>query len=135
MKKYFFLLLCSVLSMTSCEELSYLNGDCYAEKPLEGELTVKVSIQDSVSYVPVKIFQGKYENNKLIFKDTLTVRESTYFLPVNSFYTVSAEYTSEGKVYVVIDGGEIKVKKIENNENFSDPCWSLINVSLDLELK
>ncbi len=133
-KKTLFVLLSGAICLIiSCEDLSYLN-DCYSDKPLQGDLTVNVSVQENAAGIPVKVLQGKFEDNNVLLLDTLAENEKTYSLPVNTYYTVSAEYNMSGKVILVIDGGEIKVSRNEN-ENTSEPCWVLKNVNLNLELK
>jgi hypothetical protein len=118
--------------MVSCEKLK-LSTDCYDEKPVEGELTIKVSVPPGNEAVGVNIYRGKYENNMLLFTDSVRDKEITYFLPVNSFYTVSAEYERDNKTIFVIDGGKISVKKQTNDDG--SVCWNLYNVSIDLRLK
>lgn len=120
-----------ISAIISCEKLQL--PDCYDEKPTEGELKIKVSLISGNDAVGVNVYKGKYENNMLLFTDSVREKEVTYFLPVNSFYTVSAEYIKEQKTIQVIDGGKMSVKK-QNNDDGS-VCWVLGNVSLDLRLK
>lgn len=124
-----YLLLILTLAV-ACEEF---NGDCYDEKPLEGELKVKVNIRDTTNPVQVSVYQGKFDEQNLLFSELIIDNEITYFLPVNSYYSASAEYEDSGKIILVIDGGKISVKKINNDDGST--CWSLKNVELDLRLK
>ncbi len=131
MKKFITLCICSLSIFWGCED-NFFNSSCFDDKPETGGLTIRVSIEQ-FDTVPVKIYQGYYENNNLLFEDTLYEGTKHWDMPVNSRYTVAAEYKKEGKFYFVIDGGEIKTRY--NEDTYTDPCWELSELDLNLKLK
>jgi len=131
-KKYLgFILLIVVVafSLNSCG----FESSCYENKPENGEMTIKVSIDSPNDTVYVKIYQGVIENNKLLLVDTLTVASKVYEMPVNSYYSATADYIQDGKIVRAIDGDRISTR--ESEDEYGTICWNLKNISLDLRLK
>ncbi len=128
MKKLLYLFVSSIL-VVACNDT---DSDCYDQKPLDGDLTLKVTVEDTAKPVKVSVYQGKYDEQHFLFSEMLITDEIIYAMPVNSYYSASAEYETSGKIILVIDGGKISTKKVNNDDGST--CWTLKNVILDLRL-
>lgn len=129
---FLFLIVFAIIASPIVHSCGY-SSDCFDSKPEQGEIKVKLTIDDTNDTVIVKIYQGVIENNKLLIEDTLTIASKTYNLPVNSYYSASAEYNHEGKLIRAVDGDRISVS--ESEDDYGYVCWNLRNIVLDLRLK
>lgn len=132
-----------VLGLLSCGD-EYLWSDvdcdeCYTDKPKTGPVTVTVSLNAENKIVPIRIFKGKYEErfrndfSKAIMVDTLDVESVTYEFDVNEYYSVAAEYSSNGENTIVVNGDELKIYKV--SDTCDGVCWIFRGGKLDAVLK
>ncbi len=109
-------------------------SDCLSEEPYEAEMKIKVSINKQNSFVPIWIYEGKYnDTNYLIYADTAHSEKYRIILPLNVQYYVKAKYkTANGNIVYAIDG--VFFKKISKTECDST-CWYIKNDVMDVRLK
>jgi hypothetical protein len=106
---------------------------CYEEKPTEGVLNIKVTINETVKSVPVTIYLGKVEANQIFLRDTLFRDTASYIVPVNTYYSAAAQYQKDEETIIAIMGGEVRT--VLSSDDESTDCWELKNLTLNLRLK
>lgn len=132
-----------LLGLLSCGD-EYFFGDvdcdeCYTPEPNFGPVTITVSLNSENDSIPVRIFKGKYQDSfrndldKAFILDTLTETNTIYDLDVNEYYSVTAEYNSNGKKTIVVDGD--KLKKYKVSDTCEDICWIFRGGEIDVSLK
>jgi len=114
------------------------SGDCiscpYSEQPDSAILTINVTINSENPFVPLIIYNEKYNPNlsgKFI-KDTARSGSYSIKVPVNHFYSAKAEYKSGDKIIYAIDGSIFDAQQISGCDN---PCWQVVGNNLNLKLK
>jgi hypothetical protein len=135
---FFFCLFFSFLAF-SCEEISS-NSDCEnpdysncnTNKPVSGQLNIKLTINSENSNVLISIFRGKLEDYNLY--DTVTVTSGSYSttVDIDHFYSVTATYKSGDKTIIAVDGDDVKSK---SKTNCDSTCYSVQDGSIDVRLK
>ena len=118
-----------------CEEGNYKPGDCNESKPIEGEVILKITIDNMNAMVPVEFFIGDVEENIFYFADTIVTQSVSYTLP-NNRYAVRAKYKAiiNGKLVTVysIDGGSLDA----NETDYCDgDCYENGSLTLDAKLE
>ena len=106
---------------------------CYLEKPKSTTLYIDLTINDENNYIPLTIYSGTMEDG-VIIKEVLT-NEKNYPVKVDldNYYTVQANYNSNGKVIHVINGRLTTTKRINNICN--NPCYIITGDRIDARLK
>jgi len=117
-------------SNVDCQTYDY--SDCDTQEPTEGNLHIKLTINDENPSVPIVIFRGKFQENIIVAYDTLTKGTYDTLLPVNNFYTVSAKYIKSGKKIIAVDGDDITKNK---NKTCDSVCWSVTDGKTNVMLK
>jgi hypothetical protein len=123
-----------LLAALACEDESskdFAPADCVRE-PLEvGIITLRVLIDVDHPEVPVKIFEGDFEDDVVVVSDTLKVDTAQYELRPDTDYSAAAEYrVGDGNV-IAIDGGRLSL----SHTDYQDArCWSVNRLDLDLRL-
>ena len=132
------LLFCVFLavSLASCTDFGSAdaceNSECYSTYPTTGTLTVKIKTDGLNSFVPVRIYAGRYDSGQLLIEDTLYYNRQEFVVDPGEYYTVAATYQTENGEVVVVDGGKIDV--ITNNcDSFS--CYTVTDVTVNCKLK
>ena len=142
MKKLLFLIVIIGLSSfagcdKNCEDGHYKPYDCNENEPVQGDITVKVTINEMNPAVLLEFFFGDVEENIFYFSDTLDCEEVHYNLN-NNDYSVRAKYKAivNGKLATVysIDGGKLSPSK---SDYCDGTCYEKGTLSLNarLELK
>ncbi len=122
-----------LININACYDANVdYSQDCITEYPLSGVLTVKVSLNSLNKSVPVKIFQGKYDDGDLILEDTIYAEKKKYDLTPNFYYSVAAKYNTERGDIIVVNGDEIKVY---TNTESDTACYRLKNAVVNCKLK
>ena len=103
---------------------------CYSTEPIDGILSVEVTINDENQHVVINIYEDDIEDNLLIITDTLTGENVDYHLPVGS-YSGSAKYVVGIDTILAIDGDKIDT---EFEEYCYEECWDVNNAELNLTL-
>lgn len=140
-KKYFTFSLIACLSISSCNDntdsdsvdcSTYDYSDCITSEPYDGRMNVKLTINDENPKVPISIYRGKLEDNDLYLTDTVYKENYDTLLPIDYFYTVTAEYKRNGEKIFAVDGDNIK----KSHANVCDSvCWDIKTGSVNLRLK
>lgn len=129
MKKQTLLILLLSLLLFSCNEEAVFNcNDCLTSRPVDGELTIKIStVREGVEGMTIQVYQGKTETGILLHEESLEfwLRESfTFEVPLNQYYSVRCVYHTDEGDYAVIDGTFLKAKRVEYLECETE-CWTI----------
>lgn len=142
MKKTFFtFLLLACISISSCNDnidsssvdcSSYDYSDCITSEPYDGRMYVKLSIDEENAKVPISIYRGKLEDSDLYLTDTAVSEYYDTLLPIDYYYTITAEYKKNGTKIFAVDGDNIK----KSHANVCDSvCWNVKTGSVNVRLK
>ena len=124
-----------VFLLSSCE-LNSINlscDDCYEVKPTQGMLYIDLAPVKYGDTIPVTVYKGKLENGIIFLQDTVTRNYLDIWVPVESFYTVVAEYKVDGSIIRAVDGDNVKVYLDESN--CSNSCWRTRDGTADCRLR
>lgn len=115
---------------SDCTEDDY--DDCYTEEPFEAEIVVYVTINNENQYVPLTIYEGKIDENRIIAYDTAYDEEFYRFFKLGRYYSVTAKYKSGEKIIFALDGN----KMYKDSSRLCDStCWDINGGIYDLKLK
>ncbi|MBW6478578.1 MAG: hypothetical protein K0B37_04050 [Bacteroidales bacterium] len=112
-----------------CTDQDYAN--CETEKPQTGRITILLSINQENPYVPVRLYEGNFENGRLVREDTIRMRTFNYFLTPEKDYSFKATYKDGTSTVLAINGGRIKVSTYRMCEL---RCYEVNNLEIDLRL-
>ena len=121
----------------SCEDGNYKPNDCNENEPVQGDITIKVTINEMNPEVLIEFFFGDVEENIFYFSDTLDTEEVHYKLN-NNDYSVRAKYKAivNGQLATVysIDGGQLSPFKTDYCDG---TCYEegVLSLNARLELK
>jgi len=120
------------LSCTDKDELDYAPANCRRTKPETGSMIAEVSLNQQNPWVPLKVYLGDVEENRIVLEDTLRTHAKEYLLGVDEYYSVTVRYLRGADTVLVMDGGNLNAKE----EEFRDAtCWWVEDLKLDLRLK
>lgn len=105
---------------------------CNTDYPDSGYVDITVTEVGTNNYVPITIFEGDVDDNKIVLVDTLYETTTYYYLPVKKRYSAKAEYRKAGITTYVFDGTKIKVTKFWNCD---ERCYEVKDGKLDLQLE
>ncbi len=131
-------ILASIICLASCEKPNPTNcddydfSDCLLEEPDWEFIYIKVTINDLNPYVPIVIYRGNIESNDIEWVDTAWSSDYSIDVPLDKYYSVSAEYKLSTYKVLAIDGNE--VKKVKTNV-CDEVCWYIRGKDFDVELK
>jgi hypothetical protein len=110
-------------------------SECYTAKPEFAEINVKLSISNLNPAVVIRVYSGRFEEEKLILSDTTSNETWTAVLPVDEYYSVTATYKSQNNYFNVtaIDGGLVRTQRIRGT--CDDPCWVTKGNHFNVKLK
>jgi hypothetical protein len=136
-KGIFVFVLFILLIMTQCErnEFSWEPFDCstcYQDKPDWGPLQVYVTINDQNPSVPLVIYRGDIEDNDIEYIDTAHSSSYTVEVPVDKYYSVTAEYKDGSRIIFAVDGDKLKLDK--NTTDCDEECYYFRGGYIDVRL-
>lgn len=108
-------------------------GDCDNIRPEEGKLLVTLTINDENPYVPLVIYRGNIEDNNIGYVDTSYSTDYWVIVPVDNYYSITAEYKSGDKTIFAVDGDEFKIKYTDTDCSY--PCYYFYGGYYDVQLK
>jgi hypothetical protein len=110
-------------------------SECYTVKPEFAEINVKLSISNLNPAVVIRVYSGRFEEEKLILSDTTINETWTAILPVDEYYSITATYKSQNNYFNVtaIDGGMVRTQRIRGT--CDDPCWVTKGNNFNVKLK
>ena len=122
---------------TSCNEDIILFevdcSQCYVERPEEGPMTIKVTLNEENQEVPITIYLNEYEKNQVRYRDTACYESITVDVYPDRYYSVRAEYKVGDKTVYAIDGD--KVELLKASSQCDSVCWVIQGGEVDLRLK
>lgn len=130
-----FTALCALLSISSCEDERFILdcSKCYENEPLVMNMNISVTINDENPQVNFTVYNGDFETGEPIFYGTTASSDYSLTVETNSYYTVVAEYCSQGRSIMSIDG-----KMFYYEHNASDcalECYMIYGNDFDVKLK
>ncbi len=129
------LLLLFLLMQSSCEDTSIYNcDDCNEEEPYDCELSIKLyNAYNTVENVHVTIYQGKVEDDLVIYDRIERAESIKIRVPLNAEYSVKSEYTNGERRIISINS---IFPKVEYLEDYCDvPCYFIKDYKVDMRIK
>ncbi len=108
-------------------------NDCDPVRPEEGKLIVTLTINDENPFIPLIIYKGNIEDNNIEYIDTSYSADYWVRVPVNNYYSISAEYKSGDKTIFAVDGDDFKIKYSKSDCDY--PCYYYYGGYYDLQLR
>lgn len=129
------IVLAIILGNSSCENIElFVNCDnCYRTKPTTFDINMKFTINDENPQVNFTVYSGSFEEGQPIYNGTTTTTNAKLNVECNCYYTVIAEYCSNGRSIMAVDGKLLHFKK--NTTDCSEECYLLQDSSFDVRLK
>jgi len=124
----FFLFSCKS-KFEDCTDQDY--ASCNTEQPQTGRITILLTINQENPSVPVRVYEGNFEDGRLVRADTIRMRSFNYFLTPGKDYSFTATYNDGNSKIMTVDGGRIKVSTYRMCEL---RCYELNNPEIDLRL-
>jgi len=113
-----------------CVDADY--SDCETIDPDSADLIISLTMNSANPEVIVTVYKGEIESKEILSKDYVSTEEFLVYAPVNKYYSVTAEYSVDGKRIIAVDGG--KLKKIKSTYCDST-CWTITGGEYDVKLK
>jgi hypothetical protein len=101
------------LGCTDDENKGYAPSNCKHSEPTTGFLRVELTINQTNHRVPLTIFEGAYEEGKVVLRDTVDVEDVSYELRVGKEYSVLARYISGRDTILALDSESLDVASDE----------------------
>lgn len=122
------------LSILSCSKYAsddcIPSDDCYPYEIDSGYVTINLTYNAGGAGVPIALFEGYVEDNKLIWYDTVYEESITFWLPTKKRYAAEAYYKVGGPVTVALDGKKLKE---DSYEDCGETCYEINEIFLDLK--
>lgn len=112
-----------------CSDEDY--AKCITQKPDISKATVRVTLNEENPWVEVKLFEGDFENDQLVYQDTLYESRVIYYLATEKYYSATATYNKGEYTLIAVDGGEISIFRYRMCEL---RCYEARELELDLRL-
>lgn len=113
-----------------CTDQDYAN--CNTEIPQTGILSIRLTINEENPAVPISLYEGNFEDGRLIRLDTVRVGRYNYSLLPDKDYSVTATYQEGGNTIVAVSGGRINLIRYRMCEL---QCYDVDEPVLDLRLR
>lgn len=128
------ILLLLMLTFGACEE-GYVTkcGECMPDGIGDVRLKIYVSQIVNSAVNVIKIYEGPIEDGILLAELTVYGDYTEFTGMLYKDYTVSVEYTVNGKRYIAIDGARPKVRFDE--DSCDEPCYYVYDNVVDLRLE
>ena len=119
----------------SCEKIGlYLVNcpDCTADEPTNAELDIRLDLNE-FALTDINIYEGLLEDSILYASFRSGTISTTYQVPLNKKFTVTAKYHIGGNIYIAVDSAFPRVKY--DKVSCQDPCYYIYDKALNLGLK
>ncbi len=113
-----------------CTDQDY--AECNTEIPQTGIISVRLTINEENPAIPISVYDGNFENGRLIRQDTLRVGSYNFALLTEKEYSFTATYKKAGKTIVAVNGGRINLIRYRMCEL---QCYDVDEPELDLRLR
>lgn len=127
---FIFLTLCF-----SCEksDLYLVNcPDCTSDEPAQAELDIRLDLNEN-ERTEINVYEGNLEDSILYATFRTNGKSTTYNVPVNKKFTLTATYSISGIKYIAVDSAFPHVKYDKNS--CDEPCYFVYNKVVNLKLK
>jgi hypothetical protein len=111
-----------------CDPTIYCNTDY----PDSGYVDITVTEVGTNGFVPITIYDGDVEDNKIVLTDTLYTTTTYYYLPVKKRFSAKAVYVKAGITTQVFDATKIKITRFWNCD---ERCYEVRDGKLNLQLE
>ncbi len=103
---------------------------CSSAPSQAGEITIEVTLNEENPRVTVTIYNGDFENNKVVLTKLISENKTTISLPIGS-YSATIKYAVGDKYITAVDGGSLENSSIEYCEGI---CYEEVEITFDLTL-
>ena len=117
----------------SCEKILpnfVICSDCTANEPTNAELDIRLDVYDSLT--DIRIYEGNLEDSILYATIRSGSTSTTYQVPLNKKFTLTATYNIPGKKYIAVDSAFPRVKY--DKVSCQDPCYFVYDKVINLRL-
>lgn len=128
--------------LPGCDQKVYTGpvecADCYQEEPNEYFLYVYLTFNDSITEIPLVLYDGDIENHDTVYADTARAEDDYPYLfdidvKIDREYSMSAEYRFGGKTVYAVDGTKVITRLV--TESCDVDCYVVDDNAMDLEMK
>jgi hypothetical protein len=113
----------------NCTDNDYAN--CDTTRPRAGSAEVSITHNFHHKEVEVSLYDGNFEDGRLIWKKTYSRGVMSEILDVETSYSFTATYYAGNDTLLVIDGGKVRVKSYSMCEL---TCYEARKLRIDLTL-
>lgn len=125
------------IAVLSCLDEINLSGidcsECYPIRPENGELIIRVTINEENPEVPITVFRDRIETGRLRLRDTAYEKTVYIEVPLNHYYSVKAGYKVGNDSVFSVDGDEFRTHRI--TDQCDSTCWIVKGGKFNLRLK
>jgi hypothetical protein len=108
-------------------------SECYYIEPDSADLVVELTIDERFRYVPLVVYQGEVEDNRIEYTDTAYASPYYLWVRVGQKYSVKAEYKKSHATLFVVDGTKIKTNHVQ--DECDEECYTIEKEALDVQIK
>lgn len=119
----------------SCEKsgLYFVNcPDCTSDEPAKAELDIRLDLNE-YERTEINVYEGNLEDSILYATFRTNGTSTTFSIPVNKKFTLTATYSKPGIKYIAVDSAFPHVKY--DKESCDNPCYYVYNKVVNLKLK
>jgi len=131
------LVLISGIAAFSCEQDPFVTNvncdECYYNEPDSANIIVYLTINEENPYVPLVIYKGEVEEDRVEWVDTAVGDEYRLYSPVNEYYSIEAKYKSGNRTIIAVDGDKMKTSLVADVCDYD--CYIIKGGYLDVRLK
>jgi hypothetical protein len=126
-----------LLLSCSCKEKVFTGNvncdECYTDKPKEADLIIDLTINNRYHSVPIVVYKGDIEDNRIVAIDTADTTPFFVYVEVDEKYSVKAEYKKNDVTLFTVDGTKLKVKLV--SDACDAECYVIEGEALDARIK
>lgn len=113
----------------NCTENDY--NDCITTRPDSGYAEVSITHNFQNKNVEVRLYQGNFEDGRLVWEKSYSKTNTTELLDVENYYSFTATYVVGEDTIVAVDGGRVKVISYNMCEL---TCYEARTLNIDLTI-
>ena len=100
---------------------------------LKDRKPIQLTNNDENSTIPIVIYRNEIDDSVIEYIDTTSETNYEIWVPIDNYYSVTAEYKVGIKTITAVDGA--KVYKRENTTDCEEACWVVFDGTVDVQLK
>jgi hypothetical protein len=113
----------------NCTERDY--DECYTSRPEYGMAEIMLTLNSENPKVTFRIYEGNFEDGKLLLEEDVAGRMFTEYLAVEKQYSFTATYKNGRENILAVDGGKIKITSYQMCEY---KCYEARVLKIDLRI-